>query len=105
MQRFSLSIRRLCKKYRELFNGYSTAPHERVGTIFQEIRETAPINECRIKALNIMNSFYTFFNENYYPITKTEFEDMQIDDLLSVYELLLEKNLQKKREYDRIRNV
>lgn len=52
-----------------------------------------------------MNSFYTFFNENYYPITKTEFEDIQIDDLLSVYELLLEKNLQKKREYDRIRNV
>lgn len=52
-----------------------------------------------------MNSFYTFFNENSYPITKSEFDDMQVDDLLSVYELLLEKNLQKKREFDRARNV
>ena len=105
MQRFSISIRGYCKKYRELFNGNTSAPHERVGTIFQEIRKAPEINECRIKAFKIMNSFYTFFNENSYPITKSEFDDMQVDDLLSVYELLLEKNLQKKREFDRARNV
>ena len=52
-----------------------------------------------------MNSFLIFFHENSFNITKEEFNDMQVDDLLSVYELLLEKNLQKKREMDRMRNV
>ena len=44
-----------------------------------------------------------FFNQNDYPITKQEFNDLQVDDLISIYELLLEQNLYKKREMDRIK--
>ena len=44
-----------------------------------------------------------FFNQNDYPITKQEFNDLQVDDLISIYEILLEQNLYKKREMDRIK--
>ena len=36
-------------------------------------------------------------------MTKSEFNDLQVDDLISIYELLLEQNLYKKREMDRIK--
>lgn len=52
-----------------------------------------------------MNSLLIFFNQNDYPITKQEFNDLQVDDLISIYELLLEQNLYKKREMDRIKNL
>ena len=50
-----------------------------------------------------MNNLLIFFNQNDYPITKQEFNDLQVDDLISIYELLLEQNLYKKREMDRIK--
>ena len=36
-------------------------------------------------------------------MTKSEFNDLQVDDLISIYELLLEQNLYKKREMERIK--
>ena len=49
------------------------------------------------------NSLLIFFNQNDYPITKQEFNDLQVDDLISIYELLLEQNLYKKREMERVK--
>lgn len=51
-------------------------------------------------ALNFMNSLLLFFNQNDYSITKTEFNDLQVDDVISIYELLLEQNLQKQKQME-----
>ena len=51
-------------------------------------------------ALKIMNSLLLFFNQNDYPITKNEFNDLQVDDILSIYELLLEQNLNKQKQME-----
>lgn len=48
-----------------------------------------------------MNNLLIFFNQNDYPMTKKEMNDLQVDDIISIYELLLEQNLYKKREMDR----
>ena len=103
VQRLSGELNRCSKKYRDLFNGNYGETPQRVRTIFQEIRETPTINECRLKSLKILNSLLIFFNQNDYPITKQEFNDLQVDDLISIYELLLEQNLYKKREMERVK--
>ena len=64
---------------------------------------TKEINECRLASLKIMNNLLIFFNQNDYPMTKKEMNDLQVDDLISIYELLLEQNLYKKREMDRVK--
>ena len=51
-------------------------------------------------ALNYMNSLLLFFNQNDYPITKNEFNDLQVDDVISIYELLLEQNLQRQKQME-----
>lgn len=50
--------------------------------------------------LNVMNSLLLFFNQNDYPITKNEFNDLQVDDVISIYELLLEQNLNKQKQIE-----
>lgn len=37
-------------------------------------------------------------------MTKSEFNDLQVDDLISIYELLLEQNLQKKKEMELLKS-
>ena len=54
-------------------------------------------------SLRVLNSLLVFFNQNDYKITKDEFSDMQVDDILSIYELLLKQNLQKKKQMDAIK--
>lgn len=51
-------------------------------------------------ALKFMNSLLLFFNQNDYPITKNEFNDLQVDDVISIYELLLEQNLQRQKQME-----
>lgn len=51
-------------------------------------------------ALKFMNSLLLFFNQNDYPITKNEFNDLQVDDIISIYELLLEQNLQRQKQME-----
>lgn len=51
-------------------------------------------------SLKFMNSLLLFFNQNDYPITKNEFNDLQVDDIISIYELLLEQNLHKQRQME-----
>lgn len=53
--------------------------------------------------MKILNSFLIFFNQNNYQISKDEINDLQVDDIISIYELLLEQNLQKKKQMDAIR--
>ena len=52
--------------------------------------------------MKILNSLLIFFNQNKYQISKDEFNDLQVDDIISIYELLLEQNLQKKKQMDAI---
>ena len=103
VQRFARELERCRKEYRQLFNGNNRQAPERHGTIFQEIREIPTINECRLNSLNVLNSLLIFFNQNDYKITKDEFYDLQIDDVLSIYELLLKQNLEKKKQMDAIK--
>lgn len=49
-----------------------------------------------------MNSLILFFNQNGYKITKEEFFDLQVDDVLSIYELLLNQNAEKKKQMEAI---
>ena len=51
-------------------------------------------------ALKFMNSLLLFFNQNDYPITKNEFNDLQVDDIISIYELLLEQSLQRQKQME-----
>ena len=51
-------------------------------------------------ALKFMNSLLLFFNQNDYSITKNEFNDLQVDDIISIYELLLEQNLQRQKQME-----
>ena len=50
--------------------------------------------------LKFMNSLLLFFNQNDYSITKNEFNDLQVDDIISIYELLLEQNLQRQKHME-----
>lgn len=50
--------------------------------------------------LKILNSLLLFFNQNDYPISKDEFNDLQVDDVISIYELLLEQNLNKQKQIE-----
>ena len=102
VQRFATELRRCSKKYRELFNGNCGETPRRVRTIFQEIREIPEVNECRLLSKKILNSLLIFFHQNNYQISKDEFNDLQVDDIISIYELLLEQNLQKKKQMDAI---
>ena len=52
-------------------------------------------------SMKILKSILLFFHDNNYFVSEAEFNDMQVDDIMSMYELLLEKNLYKKRELDR----
>ena len=52
-------------------------------------------------SMKILKSLLLFFHDNNYFVSEADFNDMQVDEILSVYELLLEKNLYKKREIDR----
>ena len=52
-------------------------------------------------SMKVLKSILLFFHENNYFVLESEFNDMQVDDIISMYELLLEKNLYKKREFER----
>ena len=51
-------------------------------------------------SLKVLNSLLLFFNQNDYPISKDEFNDLQVDDEISIYELLLEQNLNKQKQIE-----
>lgn len=51
-------------------------------------------------SLKVLNSLLLFFNQNDYPISKDEFNDLQVDDVISIYELLLEQNLNKQKQIE-----
>ena len=51
-------------------------------------------------ALKFMNSLLLFVNQNDYSITKNEFNDLQVDDVIRIYELLLEQNLQRQKQME-----
>ena len=50
----------------------------------------------------MLTPIYLYFNQNKFLITKDEFNNMQADEILSIYELLLEQNLRKKRQMEAI---
>ena len=102
VQRFIRELDRCSAKYSELFEGNNRATLERNRTIFEEIRKGPSINESRLLALKMLTPIYLYFNQNKFLITKDEFNNMQADEILSIYELLLEQNLRKKRQMEAI---